>query len=104
MTRTPQDIVSLYLRGQNLEQVRRIDEAVALYEEAVASGFDSAGPYDRLIAIYRARDDHESVMRVAATALERVRTYGDKRAWYESIKEGSADALAHQPDRRGAEF
>lgn len=104
MDRSPQDVVSLYLRAQNLEQVRRIDEAVALYEEAVASGFDASGPYDRLIGIYRAREDHAAVVRVATAALERVRTFGDKREWYESIKEGSAEALTHQPDKRGAEF
>jgi hypothetical protein len=104
MSRTPEDVVSLYLRGQNLEQVRRIDEAVALYEQAVAAGFDAAGPYDRLIAIYRGRDQHADVVRVATAAIGHVRTYADKTTWYESLREGAREALAAQPDRRGAEF
>ena len=104
MSRTPQDIVTLYLRGQNLEQVRRVDEATALYEEAIAAGFDSAGPYDRLIAIYLASERHSDVVRVAAAALEKVRTFPDKRAWYESVQSESQDAQAKQPDHRGAEF
>lgn len=104
MSRAPEDVVSLYLRAQNLEQVRRTDEAVKLYEEAVASGFDSAGPYDRLIAIYRGRDQHADVVRVAAAAVRHVRTFDDKRAWYESLRRGAEEAAAQQPDRRGAEF
>jgi hypothetical protein len=104
MSRTPQDIVGLYLRAQNLEQVRRTDEAVALYEEAIAAGFDSAGPYDRLIAIYLASERHADVVRVATAALSNVRTFPDKHAWYESVQSGSRDAQAKQPDPRGAEF
>ncbi|MGH2760798.1 MAG: hypothetical protein ACRDKJ_14710 [Actinomycetota bacterium] len=104
MSRTPEDVVSLYLRAQNLEQVRKIEEAVALYERAVLAGFDSAGPYDRLIAIYRARDQHSDVVRIAGAAIEHVRTYPDKLRWYESHSEDARAALASQPDRRGAEF
>lgn len=104
MSRTPQDVVSLYLRGQNLEQVRRIDEAVDLYEEAVTAGFDAAGPYDRLIAIYQASERHGDVVRVATAALEHVRTFGDKRASYEAIRDSSRAALTTRPDRRGSEF
>ncbi len=104
MSPTPQDVVSLYLRAQNLEQVRRTDEAVELYEEAVRAGFDAAGPYDRLIAIYGVREQHDEVMRVATAALEYVRTFPDKREWYESIRKASAEAHAVQLDRRGAEF
>jgi tetratricopeptide (TPR) repeat protein len=104
MSPTPQDVVELYLRAQNLEQVRRTDEAVELYEQAVAAGFDSAGPYDRLILIYQAREQHANVVRVAAAALEHVRTFDDKRASYEALLADSRAALAHQPDRRGSEF
>lgn len=104
MSRTPQDVVGLYLRAQNLEQVRRIDEAVALYEEAIAEGFDSAGPYDRLIAIYLASERHADVVRVAGMALDNVRTFSDKRAWYESVQSKSREAQGTQSDHRGAEF
>ena len=104
MARTPQDVVSLYLRGQNLEQMHRFDDAAALYEQAVQAGFDAAGPYDRLIAIYQGSDRHADVIRVADAALAHVRTFSDKRRWYESIREGSVEALERRSDRRGAEF
>jgi hypothetical protein len=104
MSRTPQDVVSLYLRAQNLEQVRRTDEAVELYEEAVRAGFDSAGPYDRLIAIYADREQHNDIVRIATAALAQVRTFPDKQRWYESVRTTSAEARTELRDRRGAEF
>lgn len=104
MSATPQDVVSLFLRAQNLEQVRRIDEAVELYEEAVHARFDSAGPYDRLIAIYSEREQNGDVARVASAALEHVRTFPDKQKWYASMRDRASEAHAGQPDRRGAEF
>ena len=100
----PEEIVGLYLRAQNLEQVRRVDEAVPMYEQAVAAGFDAAGPYDRLIAIYRAREAHAEVQRVATAALRWVRTFDDKKAWYEAMRSGAEQAAREQPDPRGAEF
>ncbi len=104
VTRPPDEIVQLYLRAQNLEQMRRVDEAAELYEEAVANGFDAAGPYDRLIAIYLGRNEHAAVRRVAEAALANVRTFDDKRAWYESVRSGAVEAEHSSPDRRGAEF
>jgi len=97
---TPDEIVRQYLRAQNLEQVGRTDEAVAIYESAVEARFDAAGPYDRLIAIYAGREQHADVSRVAAAALENVRTFDDKKAWYEARR----DAAASAGDKRGAEF
>ena len=100
----PEEIVRLYLRGQNLEQIRNVDEAIGCYEQAVTAGFDAAGPYDRLIAIYGGRNAHADVRRVAEAALRWVRTFDDKKAWYESVRSGAVEAEASQPDRRGAEF
>jgi hypothetical protein len=100
----PQDIVQLYLRAQNLEQVERIDEACEMYERAVTAGFDASGPYDRLIAIYRAREAHADVARVAEAALTAVRTFEDKRRWYGSMRDEAHSALPQRPDTRGAEF
>lgn len=102
--RPPDELVRLYLRAQNLEQMRQVDEAVELYEEAVAARFDAAGPYDRLIAIYLALGDPSSVRRVAEAALANVRTFDDKRGWYESVRTGAVDAERSLSDRRGAEF
>jgi predicted metal-dependent HD superfamily phosphohydrolase len=70
----------------------------------VEARFDAAGPYDRLIAIYRARDRHGDVVRVATAAIECLRTFDDKRAWYESVRRRSEEALEGGTDRRGAEF
>ena len=100
----PQELVRLFLRGQNLEQVRRVDEAAQMYEEAVASGFDAAGPYDRLIAIYSGRGAHAEVKRVAAAALENVRTFDEKREFYERLRREAEDALSSRPDPTGPEF
>lgn len=77
------ELVRDFLRGQNLEQLGRTDEAVGLYERAVAAAFDAAGPYDRLIWIYQARKAHREVLRVAEASLANVRTYPAKKQWYE---------------------
>ena len=100
----PDELVRLYLRAQNLEQMRHVDEAIELYEEALRGRFDAAGPYDRLIAIYGARDAHADVFRVADAALAYVRTHPDKRAWYEDVRSGAEEARSSRPDARGAEF
>jgi tetratricopeptide (TPR) repeat protein len=99
--RPPDELVRLYLRGQNLEQMLQVDEAIPLYEEAVAARFDAAGPYDRLIAIYHERESFAEVARIAAAAIANVRTFEDKRAWYEQMR---TDAEGTVRDKRGSEF
>jgi hypothetical protein len=91
------EAVKLFLRGQNLEQIGRIDEAADVYEQVVAARFDSSGPYDRLIAIYADRARHGDVLRVASRALDSVRTHSDKRAWYERMKAEAERARARRP-------
>ncbi len=86
-----------FLRGQNLEQVGRVDDAVRLYEAAIADGFDSSGPYDRLIFIYSDRALHLDVIRVAEAALASVRTYDAKRAWYEQMRAEALKAQSRVP-------
>jgi hypothetical protein len=96
--------VQSFLRGQNLEQVGRVDDAAALYEGAVARSFDSAGPYDRLIAIYSARAQHRDVERVAEAALRHVRTHAEKRAFYERARleaRKAATSLPQAAPKRG---
>lgn len=103
--RSNQELVTRFLRAQNFEQVGRREEAVELYEEAVTVGFDSSGPYDRLIAIYGDNARHREVIRVAGAALEHVLTYEDKRAWYERIRSEAQKRLTNLPQaapkRRG---
>jgi hypothetical protein len=87
------DSVKDFLRGQNLEQLGRVNEAIDLYEKAVADLFDSSGPYDRLIRLYADRAQHADVVRVAEAAIAHVHTYPDKIGWYELMR---AEALKAQ--------
>lgn len=91
------ELVKAYLRGQNLEQVGRVEDALELYERAVAGSFDSTGPYDRLIHIYSNQALHAEVVRVATAALHSVQTHEDKRAWYERMREEAQKAVARVP-------
>ena len=91
------DLVKAYLRGQNQEQLGRTNAAIEMYEEAVSHGFDSSGPYDRLIALYANQAQHAEVVRVATAALENVHTHDDKRAWYEQMRANAEKAAADVP-------
>jgi tetratricopeptide (TPR) repeat protein len=90
-------LVKLFLRAQNLEHVGRTDEAVELYESVVGAHFDSTGPYDRLIAIYQHQSRHREVARIAEAALARVKTYEDKRAFYERARVEALKAAGRLP-------
>ena len=94
------DLVTQFLRGQNLEQLGRTDEAIDLYEAAVTAAFDSPGPYDRLIQIYSHRSDHPAVIRIADAALEHVRTHPDKRKWFEAMRTAATESLLKVPSAR----
>ena len=91
------DLVKHFLRAQNLEQLGRIDEAMALYEQAVGASFDSTGPYDRLIALYSDRAQHGDVVRVADAALANVHTHEGKRDWYGRMRSEAEKAAAKVP-------
>ena len=91
------DLVKSFLRAQNLEQLGRTEEAIALYEEAVAALFDSTGPYDRLITLYSNEARHRDVERIAAAALANVHTHEQKRDWYEQMRTAARDAAANVP-------
>ncbi len=90
-------LVKRYLRAQNLEQLGRVDEAIEEYEAAVRAGFDSPGPYDRLIALYGSRGRHSEVVRVIDRALAQVHTYPDKMSWYEKARGEAREALSKVP-------
>jgi hypothetical protein len=89
--------VKAFLRGQNLEQLDRYDEAIAVYESVIAEGFDAIGPYDRLIAIYSGRAQHGDVMRVCDLAVAQVHTYQDKKDWYRTMRDQAEKAKAKVP-------
>ena len=99
--RIPADeLVRDFLRGQNLEQLGRTDEAIDLYERAVAASFDAAGPYDRLIWIYQSRNAHREVIRVAEASLRNVHTYPAKQQWYEGQIAAARAAQGSSPQPR----
>jgi hypothetical protein len=91
------DLVVEFLRGQNLEQIGRVDEAIELYEHALAARFDSPGPYDRLIEIYSHRALHSEVVRVVDAALAAVHSHPDKYRWYESMADAARKASVKVP-------
>jgi len=91
------DVVKSFQRAQNLEQLGRLDEAIELYEQAVAARFDTIGPYDRLIALYSQRAQHADVMRIVDSALEHVHTYEDKKEWYRNIRAEAERAATRVP-------
>jgi hypothetical protein len=96
-SRDNMELVRDFLRGQNLEQVGRVDEAIELYESAVAAGFDSSGPYDRLIALYSHRAMHADVVRITEIALASVHTHISKKEWYETMRAAALKAQAQVP-------
>jgi tetratricopeptide (TPR) repeat protein len=91
------ELVKGFLRAQNLEQVGRVEDAIPLYEEAVERAFDASGPYDRLIALYSHRSEHDEVVRVAELAIQNVHTYADKIAWYEQMRAAALKARTKVP-------
>lgn len=92
------ELVRAFLRGQNLEQLGRVDEAMELYEQAVGGGFDSTGPYDRLITLYSNQALHRDVVRVSDLALANVQTHEEKRAWYERMRDEARRASSRVPE------
>ena len=99
--RIPADeLVRDFLRGQNLEQLGRADEAIDLYERAVTASFDAAGPYDRLIWIYQSRKAHRDVIRVAEASIRNVRTYPAKKRWYQEQVDAAQTAQGSSPQPR----
>lgn len=91
------DVVKAFLRAQNYEQVGKLEEAIELYEAAVAARFDSSGPYDRLIQLYADSARHRDVVRVAEAAIVNVHTYEDKKAWYEQMRAAAIKAQSRVP-------
>ena len=91
------DLVKDFLRAQNLEQLGRIEEAIGLYESVIDGGFDSSGPYDRLVTIYADAARHQDVVRVAESAIATVLTYPDKMAWYERMRSDALKAQSKVP-------
>ncbi len=90
-------MVKHYLKGQNLEQLGRIDDAISQYEMAVAGRFDSTGPYERLISLYAGLARHKDVMRIADAALNNVRTYSEKKHWYATMHKEAEKRLGASP-------
>lgn len=73
------------LEGMELESVGRVEEAVTLYEQNIAEGFEGDWPYGRLVAHYERLGAHGEAERVLQRGIEvflvsRRRTVADRRA------------------------
>lgn len=58
------------LQGLELERAGRIAEAIELYEQNIAEGFEGDWPYGRLVAIYERRGELEKARAVLERAIE----------------------------------
>jgi hypothetical protein len=79
------------LRGLELERAGRSLEALTLYEQNVADGFEGDWPYGRLVAAYERDGDLAAAERVLERAIEvfsasRRRTPADRRATVRAFK------------------
>lgn len=73
------------LDGMELEREGRADQAIALYEQNVAEGFEGDWPYGRLVAYYERIDRLDEAERVLNRAIDvfkasKRRTGEDRRA------------------------
>jgi tetratricopeptide (TPR) repeat protein len=73
------------LEGLELERAGRLDDALALYEQNVAEGFEGDWPYGRLVAAYERMGDLERALAVLERGIEvlgssKRRTPADRRA------------------------
>ena len=79
------------LQGLDLEHAGRQAEALALYEQNVAEGFEGDWPYGRLVAAYERSGDLERAVSVLERAIQvlgasKRRTPGDRRATVRAFK------------------
>ena len=69
---------------------------------------EPTGPKRRIIKraeeVAREREADQEVVRVAEAALQRVRTFEQKRAWYEEMRRNALERLRARPEVRGPEF
>jgi hypothetical protein len=79
------------LQGLTLESEGRVDEAVVLYEQNIADGFEGDWPYGRLVAYYEKMQSLEDAQRVLERGIEvftaaRRRPAADRRAVLRAFK------------------
>ncbi len=79
------------LQGMDLERAARVDEAIALYEQNLAEGFEADWPYGRLVAIHEKRGELERAVAVLERAIEifrasKRRTPADRRSTIQAFR------------------
>ncbi|MCC6177688.1 MAG: tetratricopeptide repeat protein [Chloroflexi bacterium] len=96
------------LDGMTLEHEGRTDEALALYEQNIAEGFEGDWPYGRLVSAYERQGRFEDAERVLRRAMEVTRANrrqpaADRRMVVDGLR-GRLRVLkkAAQAARRGA--
>lgn len=70
--------VSLNNKGIVCEKEGKIEEAIEIYEKAIALGVEGSSPFERLRIIYRKRKDYENMQRVIRRWAE---VYGYDSLW-----------------------
>src|SRR5215210_3151131 len=73
------------LEGLELERAGRLDDALALYEQNIAEGFEGDWPYGRLVSAYERAGDLERAVAVLERGIDvlassKRRTPADRRA------------------------
>jgi len=79
------------LEGMALERAGHTDEAVALYEQNLAEGFEGDFPYGRLVAFHEKRGEFERAVDVLERAIEvfrasKRRTPADRRSTIQAFR------------------
>lgn len=79
------------LEGMELEQAGQVAEAIELYEQNVADGFNGDWPYGRLVSIYErqaAYGEAERVLRraIEVTRADRRKPAPDRRALLQGLQ------------------
>lgn len=82
--------------GINLEKEKMIDEAIKVYEKAIAPQLPVKHPYERLTILYRKRKDYANEIRVIKIAISVFMKENERRAGIVCDKDGSLHDMVMQ--------
>ncbi len=74
------------LRGVELEKQGNVEEAIELYEQNIADGFEGSHPYNRLAILYRKRGQIGDEIRVLQKAIQVYEEIESRSQWGDSKK------------------
>jgi tetratricopeptide (TPR) repeat protein len=70
LSKEENEAIDRNLRGRELEKQGNITDAIGLYEQNVAYGFEGDFPYDRLRVIYSKQKRYDDVIKVLERAID----------------------------------